>query len=738
MTSGPVHSRVKDRVLALVDRWAAVWPYGTVILVILAAQIRVLTHVTGEDSLTYTRLGIELLESGFRLHAWRSVAGFIAPGYPFLLAVVMALFGPGAVPWVNGILLAGAFCLVLSLFRRWGMTRAEASLAVLTALWLLFAGYPINAHFLLYAFRGAPQFFFTAWAVHLVAGQASDGGFGRAAAATLVLMLGATMRETTLFAWPGLVLYVAWHPQWRGSRWRGWIGLLLPGVIVVAVYLLLVFGGVIPHNTQIEAWGYFVARGFGPFLDRMAGYGRITLRDAGWIGGGLFVLGCWRNRPERWAIWTVPAILLMLFYSGFMVHQRYFLESLMLLAVVSGMGAVALLSIGVRRAPARLRRPAPAMAVLVLLGLNGWAIARLPEWGPRVDMKNIREFVAAIETHGGGHPEVLADPQCRYVTDALIVHARRRPIYQLSSLDQLNRASPLLFVRSASRDHWRQHPGIDLAEALRRHADLIPVRDESGRRVKVRLGDLRYALYHATPWSETVVEEPLERAHESGGLLWLDFRQSDREAQRTIERLDAQGRVRQRWELKNGFGLVPLRTTYRARRRDGDRLRVTSSSPLPRRLLAQPVEIAGGGYFPIVGERRAAVMSWLAPPTVLGADQDVWGGVITDRAAFRIPLPLGTDGETYMVSFVTEPRWITDQTVVLRYAANDRMLGVFTNTLNRARMYHDLLLNPAEYDSPVHIQAEFADGALNGNHLRLVYIGFRMVENADLSAPPPP
>lgn len=81
--------------------WKPSWGWGASLLgiglVLLAAQLQILTYASGQDPFTYTRLALDLLQGGMSLAAFRSVADFIIPGWPMVLAGVIQLFGPYAV-----------------------------------------------------------------------------------------------------------------------------------------------------------------------------------------------------------------------------------------------------------------------------------------------------------------------------------------------------------------------------------------------------------------------------------------------------------------------------------------------------------------------------------------------------------------------------------------------------------------------------------------------------------------
>ena len=70
-------------------------------VLLLVAQIRIQTYVTGQDPMTYIRLARQILRGPSDPVALREALGFVAPGYPLTLAAVMGLFVVWAAYWVN-------------------------------------------------------------------------------------------------------------------------------------------------------------------------------------------------------------------------------------------------------------------------------------------------------------------------------------------------------------------------------------------------------------------------------------------------------------------------------------------------------------------------------------------------------------------------------------------------------------------------------------------------------------
>ena len=689
--------------------------------VLLAAHLKILTYVTAQDPFTYVRTALELVDGGFGPEAWRSVAGFIAPGFPLLLAGIVLAAGPLAVAWLGVAFMGAAFGLLHALFRRWGLSPWGAMAAGLAALLLIWRGDPLNAHFLLYAFRGAPQFFFCVAAVYAAerASSARRGAFALLPLATLLLFAGASIRETTVLAGPGLALWIALDPAWRGRRLQALFWLALPALLALGAAAALVFGGGLAGHNQAQTWfSYLKNEDFAVYAGRLATYGRIFRHGPGLPMMGLLGLSAWffRRRPGRLALWLLPAFLLAAFYSAFLVHNRYWLDSQILLAVPAGFAAGALADALGRRCPGRARAAVPVLAALALLAGNARTIAGMGPWSAQVGRADVRRLVRALRPWRDG--PILADPKCPVMLEALMVYARVQPLEWWERLPHGAPDSGLLYVHPETRGHWKNYDVVGRDAALR-WADVEPLLDACGQPVALRLGDLSYTLHRIRPWSARRSAAELPGDVPADGMLWLDFRESDPNAARTVRLLDAAGGLVREWTVGTGNGLVPFHVGDAA---GAARVEVESSSPLPAELLARPAPHRGGPFFVAESGRRPSIVQWLRWPTHV-APLEKWAGTFDRRAGFSFPAPRGAAGGGCAMATWLEPRHRRDQTAVFRYSVGDAEAAVFTNRADRGRFVNEVVVPVPDGAERLEVRLEVEVPENWNNHFRVVGLG---------------
>ncbi|HMO51468.1 MAG TPA: hypothetical protein PKE26_09490 [Kiritimatiellia bacterium] len=660
--------------------------------VIVAAHLKVLTYVTGQDPFTYVRLALDLLRAGFSWSAWRDIASFIAPGYPGLLAAVIGLFGPWAVAWVNLFFVAGTWLLYYRLLRRWGFEAGPSCGAALAAFGLTLSGSALNAHFLFYPFRGAPQFFFMLAAMYAVAGVLPDDRrtWWRLPAACAGLMIGTVIRETTVFAWPGLVVWLLVAPEWRGFRRRGLVWLCLLPVLAVLglVSAALLLGA--DANQQLRTWLFFLRRQeIEVPIERLLMYSELGWQAKGAAGSLLLVLGVWfhwRNL-NRILIWVVPALLLAAFYSVFMVHQRYWLDSALLLAMLGGMGVAGVMQALAARVAERRRLGVTLLMTGTALGLTLSVIANLGMWGPRVRASHVRAFQAALAEIGPSDMRIAVDTRDVFLHEALWVFTDYPRVSDMNRDVATANEEGMIYLHPLNRRFWRPPPEPERTEWLLRTADLQAFPDPELPPRRIRLGPLWYEVFRVTPWQSGTRRVDWGNISPVNNLLWLDFRSSDPDAERTITRLDADGRVVASWRLARGNGLIPV--VMPEAPAAGERLEITSSSPFPSVLATAPPEATGGRVFPFHEHRLASSLRWLMPP-VSRSPTARWGAAFSTEARFAVPFPLGGEDGEFVAVIELAPHPPQDRLGVFEYRADDQVLGIFTNHLMRARFRHRL------------------------------------------------
>lgn len=695
---------------------------------LLAVHLRVLTYVTGQDPFTYTRLAMALLDSGFSLECLGRVAEFVVPGYPLLLAGVIRVAGPFAVSWVNVVIMILSFGLLIRLLRQWGFPAGAALIICWAAIWLVFRSRDLNAQYLFFAFRGAPQFFLVVGAYSLAEGAfpSSRGGGGRLALATGLLLTGALIRETALLAWPALSVRVVWGPEWRGARIRGLAWLAGPLVLLLLAGVAAAWATGAGMNRQAGLWLCHLTQGGGSaYWSRLAQYVHLLHQyEWGWIGLGFGLLGLWhlRRRLHLAMLWVLPALLGIAFYSGYRVHRRYLLDSLLLLSVVSAIGiwgAVELVFQGRRR---RWRLAGQTVAAAWLLGLNLHMIRQLPAWGPTISREDVQRFVQTTKRWVPDPTRLWTDGNCRYLTDAAWIH--------LGALPMPGSETVAGRLAEGDRYFWRRllpdtPDGVYSDDLIARHADLQPVADGSGQAVEALLGAVPYRLFRISPWTNRVAKQEWEPAESP--LLWLDFQESDPAAERRVRLLDSDGTEVQQWSLSTGNGLIPL-AVETSRIQGGEELRVVveSSGVLPSKLIRMPDFNRGWDSFTLERERLPSALKWVRPPAHLGRSDEKWGVGITRAARFEFPVPRGSGERHPVISLLLEPRFRQKREVVFQYRLNGEDTVSFTNRLDRGRFRHELTVPPRVESGFIQVDLAVEVPENWDNHFRLVEIGYQL------------
>jgi len=698
-------------------------------LVLLAAQLQILTYASGQDPFTYTRLALDLLQGGMSLAALRSVADFIIPGWPIVLAVVIQLFGPYAVSWVGFFILWGSAAGLLRLARKWGLGPAGGLLLVWALLWSVWNGEGLYAHFLLYAFRGAPQFFCMVWAFVLLEGTdpARRSAAARLSLATCVLLAGALIRETTLMAWPGLLAWVLLAPAWKDRRWRGLAGLVAPVAILAAGALVFILASGWGGNAQFRAWWMFLTQmDVQAYGGRWLEYFRLIGSAAGWPGWMLFALGIGfqRRQPGRLLLWILPALFLAAFYAVFMVHHRYVLDSYLLLAVVAAGGVAFTFEAAGHRAGPRFRPWILGGGLALLLGLNLQAIRKLPVWGQRIARAEVEQFVQTTLRHAPDPSRLWVDGNCRHLIEVVWTYLCIDPLPPWEDIPAALADGERYFWRLAVPGNvW----GSSSDDLIRRRADLVPVADETGAPVEASLGSMAYSLQRVVPWSRHQVEQEWRPDPDEPPLLWLDFQESDPAAKRRVRLLDSDGTEVQQWSLSTGNGLIPLAVETN-RIQGGQELRVTveSSGVLPSKLIRMPDFNRGWDSFTMERGRLPSAWNWVRPPAHLSRPDEKWGVGITRAARFEFPVPRGSREVRPVISLLLEPRFRQKREVVFQYRLNGEDTVSFTNRLHRGRFRHELPV-PRRVESgfiQVDLSVEVPEDW--DNHFRLVEIGYQL------------
>ena len=529
-------------------RLAKILFLAAVALGTLWAYLRLHTYATGQDPRTFL-----LMAKGMLGGASPVDSRLVVPGWPLVLAGVMKLFGPHAAFWTNvPLFVMLVWALQALLEEMTGGFRRSAAMAA-GAVLLVLGGYPLNPHFLLWAFRQTPMYLagILAWLCLVRAVKRQSEGRLAAAAAWLLAALAATVagvlvRETGLLLLPPMGLYLlAVALGWAGplpaasqparSRWflfslAAGIGLaaLCAGALAVWYLRLPVASGQVSFLLEWAPW--LLSR---PFRDWPL---RVMLdkipAEFGWLGVLALLLGVGesfrrRNRDFLF-VFLLPALAYLLFDGLIKFHWRFFLSTLFFLAPLAMLGAVASGEWLARMAghwisrKERRTRAAFAARAAVWIALAVWCariVLNIPSWALTVTRADVDRALAVLATWTAPDRPLLLDDRTRYLADVLEVFTDW-PLERIreESVDGYVREPPLVFVQPTDQTAIYRFAGLPSRRAdaiLENHLSLKPLPGEPG----FSLGTSTYRLMHVLPWTLTHLAIPLPPPPEPEGPL---------------------------------------------------------------------------------------------------------------------------------------------------------------------------------------------------------------------------
>lgn len=615
-------------------KWGGAWPsrHGLLVLAFLVAgafllfaQWQVLTYVCGNDPMLYIQAARILLQPDlYGPEAVRHSLTFVAPGYPFFLAGLIKLFGDLAPYWSNMAVLLAMLPLMWFVFRRLMGSDRAAAFSILALLLIIFSGHPLHAPFLLYPFREVPRLFlvYFAYALLLIGMGPHGNRVLPILVASLALLVACTIREPTALVLPGLLLGMAGLASpWR-DRCVAWAWFLAPWVLLGAIGLVIVsYHGGLSGFSQFSVLHYLgnhdvaLAR-----IQQMLAWfpGRV-----GWIGLLFIGVGIFR------AVWTsrvllawllVPATLFFVFYAYMQMHDRYFLTSLLFLAVFAGYGLDwacrgaqrLLMLIGLGNIwPERFG----AGLTVIILGLLAAGLyqtaGQLRPWGPKVQAGEVREWqelVAGLEPSPDGRVRIAVEQRTRYLEDMLMSYTDV-DLLDPKRIDQWPREwatahyfHPLNRQAIWSTPQWLMYLEVVALRLLEHRMDLELV--GAGQPETYRIGGGEYARYRLSPWRPGPHEQILELAPGEAQVLWMDWASTDPAIAREIVlsdartgaewlRFSAQGNGLQAFYLPAEMVVAPEAV-----------LTVRSSAPLPSRPVIAVIQASETQHFALGGDRR--------------------------------------------------------------------------------------------------------------------------------------
>ena len=526
-------------------RLAKILFLAAVALGTLWAYLRIHTYATGQDPRTFL-----LMAKGMLGGASPVDSRLVVPGWPLVLAGVMKLFGTHAAFWTNVPLFVMLVWTLQALLEEMtGSFRRSAAMAA-GAVLLVLGGYPLNPHFLLWAFRQTPMYLagILAWLCLVKAVRRQSAGRLAVAAAWLAAALAATaagvlVRETGLLLLPPMGLYLltvalGWAgPQPARSRWflfslAAGIGLaaLCAGILAVWYLRLPVASGQVSFLLEWGPW--LLSR---PFRDWPV---RVMLAkipaEFGWIGCLALLFGVWesfrrRNRDFLF-VFLLPALAYLAFDGLIKFHWRFFLSTLFFLAPLAMLGALAAgerlgrLALGrMSRAgwsAERQTRAAFAARAAVWVALAVWCarmVLHIPSWALAVTRADVDRALAVLAPWTAPDRPLLLDDRTRYLADVLEVFTDW-PLERIreESVAGYLREPPLVFVQPTDQTAIYRFAGLPSRRAdaiLENHLSLKPLPGEPG----FSLGTSTYRLMQVLPWTLTHLAIPLPPPPEPEG-----------------------------------------------------------------------------------------------------------------------------------------------------------------------------------------------------------------------------
>lgn len=571
-------------------------------------QWRVATYVCGNDPMLYIRAARTLLRPDFYgAEAVRHALTFVAPGYPIFLAGAIKLFGPLSPYWINAVVLTAALPLMWFVFRRLMGSARAAAFALLGWLWIIFSGHPLHAPFLLYPFRETPRLFlvFMAYAGVLM-GMRAVGRRRRVGlvGASLLLMAACAIREPSALVLPGLILGMGgWSGSWSG-RFRAWGWFLAPWILAGGAAWVVLSAISIQDFSQFSVMGYLGNHGVA--LERAGKMlSWFPQKAGGGLGLFLIALGlaraAWKSRVLL-AWFLFPAVLFFAFCAYMQMHDRYFLTSLLFLAVFAGYGLDGLCRLGERgfsALPARWSRWARPGSILLTGGLlillfTGLAqtTRQVAVWGPAVTAAEVRKWqalVSGLDPSRDGRVRIAVEQRARYLEDMLLSYT------DVELLDPKQMEAwpadwapahyfkPLNHKALWATQQWLMYLKVFADRILEYRVDLLPAGEgEEGVHL---IGAGQYAQYRVAPWQAGRHEQALEFVPYADQTLWLDFGGSDPEMKKDVRVTDADTGAVWSDHQMNGGGLQAIFLAGEQVRGENAVLSVHGEGPLPSKPL---------------------------------------------------------------------------------------------------------------------------------------------------------
>lgn len=672
--------------------------FGTVFL--LAVQLRVLTYVCGNDPMLYQRAARVILQPGlYGWLAWREALTFVAPGYPLFLAIVIGVFGDLAPYWSNFVLLLLLLPLMWWVFWRLTGRPRTAALCVCCSWMIVFSGHPLHAPFMLYPFRETLRLLlvYLSFALLLETFVRDRARLCWCLAGSLVLIAACLVREPTAIMIPGIVLGLSYRSRTWHERGRALAVFLAPWLLCGLAGL-----GVLQFVDLIDLTQFSVLRYLRNYevalvrASQMAGW--LPARIGGWLGAGLIVIGLvvalWRA-PVMLFWFCLPSVLLFVFYAFMQMHDRYFLTSVLLLSVFSGLGVEFAVSWLERFAAYWIRRQEWLNRVRyfgISLLFAGMAVAafqvvrKVAPWGPVLRGRDVREWqlmVDSLPPSSDGRVRFAVEQRCRYLEDMLMAYTDV-DLLDPKQIDAWPEFwSPAYYFHPLNRaaeyatPQWLMYLQVYADKLISDRLNLARLNIEP-----MSIGNGLYEGFRIVPWRAGVVSQLIADVslHDP---IWLNWGRDQQEILKEVALVDRDSGQLLVETNTAGVGLQALAVPTGIKEVSNVLVRVASSGPIPSR---PAVDVREGQWFSL-GSRRhlAANLCWPEFAKSLDA-QLVVPRISSNRPLlFRSPALIGRNDMLWRVTL--EGR-LTQ--------GHDVMVGVLTDTVGA--QLRSVTVNRAVFD----------------------------------------
>ena len=564
---------------------------------LFALMWKVQTYVSGQDPSYYISLARTLLDADPGSPQFRAALLRVAPGFPVMLAGIRYLAGPFAPYWVNLAWACLFFACLASVVRKTLAQDTGVGVVLLTTAVVVFLGYGLNTHFLLYLFRGMSACALAMlgfWV--LIRGGDTARGCGLAG---LCLLGAVSVREPMIVAWlAGLGWIVESRrgilsrPGGRGTRQdvastRSSLAVrvgafVTPLALAVATVSLLFGSGLSSQAARISSW--FLSSP-GVLLTRVgngaASQCSMLFDELTPVGLLLIGLGACVHRKTllvRWCL-LAPAAGLFTLYSFLPPHRRYLLSVLMFLAPIAGLGVHTAITFCARDNRAVWLRGATCLLCLPLL----WHLYHVQPWGPKVTRTDVVAFVGGLEQAAAPGDGVVLEHACRHAADAIASFSHARQLVDEPAVSRaMAMGRSVFYLRPVNEQAFysaptRFRPRINLYGELQNRFHLTT----EGDIASLQIADGSFDLLRVTPWTRRLVRNEVSVVRNQPAFVWLDLGGTDPDAPKTIRIRSERGTLLKEWTLASGNGFVVLGLSRLVTRTQILQVEVESSALLP-------------------------------------------------------------------------------------------------------------------------------------------------------------